>query len=228
MTRKTKKTAARTAPDAGKEYAEIWGETIHANRHLRILSVGLGALVLLLAIGVVRLSSLTPPRPIVVRVDEVGRAEALAYEAVEAQADPRDPTTKYFLNRFLHDYYGRRAATAEEYWPRSLRFLTTNLANAAFTATSDEIAMLAAGVTREELRVEDVQIRIQPQPEPPHGAVADFVRIRTVAEQEISRESWTVTMQFAFMPVIPPDLIVHNPMGLQITYLEADQAFVPE
>ncbi len=58
--------------DAGKEYAEIWGETIHANRHLRILSIGLGALALLLAIGVVRLSSLEPPRPIVVRVDEVG------------------------------------------------------------------------------------------------------------------------------------------------------------
>ena len=223
MTRKTRKTA-----DAGKEYAEIWGETIHANRHLRILSVGLGALALLLAIGVVRLSSLEPPRPIVVRVDEVGRAEALAYEAVELRADPRDPSTKYFLNRFLHDYYGRRAATAEEYWPRSLRFLTTNLANAAFTASSDEIAMLAAGVTREELRVEDVQIRIQPQPEPPHGAVADFEIVRTVAEQEVGREIWTVTMQFVFMDTIPADLITANPMGLQITYLESDQAFVPE
>ena len=57
--------------DAGTEYAEIWGETIHTNRHLRILSIGLGILVLLLAIGVVRLSSVEAPRPIVVRVDEV-------------------------------------------------------------------------------------------------------------------------------------------------------------
>ena len=52
--------------------------------------------------------------------------------------------------------------------------------------------------------------------------------MRTVSEQEVGREYWTVTVQFVFMPVIPPDLIVHNPMGLQITYLEADQAFVPE
>ena len=29
------------------------------------------------------------------RVDEVGRAEAVAYEAATAQADPLDPTTKY-------------------------------------------------------------------------------------------------------------------------------------
>ncbi len=41
---------------------------------------------------VVRLSSVKPPRPIVVRVDEVGRAEAVAYEAVEAQANPLDPS----------------------------------------------------------------------------------------------------------------------------------------
>ena len=30
------------AKDAGAEYAEIWGETLHANRHLRVISVGLG------------------------------------------------------------------------------------------------------------------------------------------------------------------------------------------
>ena len=33
------------------------------------------------------------PKPLVVRVDEVGRAEAVAYEAMEAQTDPLDPTT---------------------------------------------------------------------------------------------------------------------------------------
>ena len=55
QTKKKKKPA-----DAGSEYAEIWGETIHANRHLRVLSIGLAVLVLLLAAGVVRLSSVAP------------------------------------------------------------------------------------------------------------------------------------------------------------------------
>ena len=87
--------------DAGAEYAEIWGEAIHSNRHLRVISVGLGIGVLLLIVVVIRVVSVEPPRPIVVRVDEVGRAEAVAYEAMEAQADPLDPTTKYFLNRFI-------------------------------------------------------------------------------------------------------------------------------
>ena len=118
--------------DAGAEYAEIWGEAIHSNRHLRVISVGLGIGVLLLIVVVIRVVSVEPPRPIVVRVDEVGRAEALAYEVMEAQADPLDPTTKYFLNRFIYDFYSRRRATVQEHWSRSLRFLSGELANASF------------------------------------------------------------------------------------------------
>ena len=35
------------AKDAGREYAEIWGEAIHTNRHLRTITVGLGIAVIL-------------------------------------------------------------------------------------------------------------------------------------------------------------------------------------
>ena len=33
--------SATQAKDAGAEYAEIWGETLHTNRHLRVISVDL-------------------------------------------------------------------------------------------------------------------------------------------------------------------------------------------
>ena len=82
-----------SSKDTDREYAEIWGETVSSNRHLRLLSMGLGGLTLLLAVVVVRLGFREMPRPIVVRVDEVGRAEALNYKAVEAKS-PLDPTTK--------------------------------------------------------------------------------------------------------------------------------------
>ena len=139
--------------DAGAEYAEIWGEAIHTNRHLRMTSAGLAIAVLLLIVVVFRIVSVEPPRPIIVRVDEVGRAEAISYEAMEAQADPLDPTTKYFLNRFIYDFYSRRRATVAENWSRSLRFLSTELANASFRTESKNIALLAAGGARDELQV---------------------------------------------------------------------------
>ena len=188
--------------------------------------MGLAGLCLLLVVNIIRLSSVEAPRPIVVRVDEVGRAEALAYETVEAQADPLDPTTKYFLNRFIDDYYSRRRATVEQAWSRSLRFLTTGLANEAFRAEGENVAMLAAGVTREELQVERVVLRIQANQQEPHGATADFDLVRLVNAVESQRERWTVSMQFMFLDEIPTELMVFNPMGIIITYLRGDRALV--
>ena len=212
--------------ETAKTYAEIWGEAIHSNRHLRVLTMGLAGLCLLMLVVIFRLSSVEPPRPIVVRVDEVGRAEALAYEAVEAQADPLDPTTKYFLNRFIDDYYSRRRATVEQAWARSLRFLTTGLANEAFRSEGESVAMLAAGVTREELQVERVVLRIQANQQEPHGATADFDLVRLVNAVETSRERWTVSLQFTFLDEVPTELMVFNPMGIIITYLRGDRALV--
>ena len=212
--------------DAGAEYAEIWGEAIHANRHLRMISGGLAIGVLLLILVVFRIVSVEPPRPIVVRVDEVGRAEAVSYNAMEAQADPLDPTTKYFLNRFIYDFYSRRRATVAENWSRSLRFLSTELANASFRAESQNVALLAAGGARDELQVSRVILRIQPNPQQPHSATADFDLVRMEMAREVSRERWTLSLQFLFLEEIPPDLIVSNPMGIIINYLQGDRATV--
>ena len=126
--------------DAGREYAEIWGEAVQANRKLRTILILLAASCVLGVLVLLRITGAEPPRPIVVRVDEVGRAEALAYEAATAQADPLDPTTKYFLHRFVGDFHSRRRATVEEQWTRSLRFLSTELANAAFQRDGAEVA----------------------------------------------------------------------------------------
>ena len=212
--------------DAGAEYAEIWGETVHTNRHLRVVTVGLGIALLLVLVVVIRIVTVDPPRPIVVRVDEVGRAEAVAYEAMEAQANPLDPTTKYFLNRFIYDFYSRRRATVQENWSRSLRFLTTELANASFRAESPNVALLAAGGARDELQVDSVVLRIQANPTEPHSATADFDLVRLVAQQEVERERWSLSLQFHFLDQIPPDLIAFNPMGIVISYLQGDRAVV--
>ncbi len=213
---------------AGREYAEIWAEAVHANRRLRTILIFLSASCVLLAVILLRIAGAEPPRPIVVRVDEVGRAEALAYEAATAQADPLDPTTKYFLNRFVHDFHSRRRATVEEQWTRSLRFLSTELANAAFQRDGAEVASVAAGTADTELQVEQVVLRIHPSPEPPHGATADFDLVHLRDGQEIRRERWSLTLRFEFLRSIPRELVVHNPMGILVTYLQADQALVTE
>ena len=220
--------AQRKRPDPGREFAEIWGEQVASNRFLRLWIFALAGLALLLLVAVVRLSAVELPKPIVIRVDEVGRAEALAYEAVEAQADPLDPTTKYFLNQWLSDFYSRRAATVETSWARSLNFLDSELANAAFAEHSQEVAQLAAGIAGDERQVQGVVLRINPNPEPPHSAVADFDLVTLERGLGTDRERWSVSLQFTFLDQVPPELLPANPMGLVITYLQADRALAFE
>ena len=212
--------------DAGREYAEIWGEAVQANRKLRTILIFLSASIVLGVFVLFRLAGGEPPKPIVIRVDDVGRAEALAYEAATAQADPLDPTTKYFLNRFVHDFHSRRRAAVQEHWTRSLRFLSTGLANAAFARDGDEVAAVAAGTAETESQVEQVVLRIHPAPEPPHGATADFDLVHLNGEQEVRRERWSLTLRFEFLDSVPTELVVHNPMGLLVTYMQADRALV--
>ena len=138
------------------------------------------------------------------------------------------PTTKYFLNRFVNDFHSRRRATVEEHWTRSLRFLSTELANAAFARDGDDVAATAAGTAETERQVERVVLRIHPSPEPPHGATADFELVHLAGGQEVLRERWSVALRFEFLDRVPPELVVHNPMGILITYLQADRALVTE
>ena len=55
---------------AGREFAEIWGEQMHAARHLRIVSGVLALVLVILAVALVRLAGAPQPKPLVVRVDE--------------------------------------------------------------------------------------------------------------------------------------------------------------
>ena len=208
---------------AGREFAEIWGEQMHAARHLRIVSGVLALVLVILAIALVRLAGAPQPKPLVVRVDEVGRAEAVAYEAMEAAADPLDPTTGYFLHRFVVDHYSRRRGTVQEYFSRSLWFLTPAVADAAYLAESEAVAETALGLSAEELQVEDVAVRIVPQPEEPHGAAATFDLVRLRDGAEVGREGWSVSIRFGFLAQIPAELVVHNPMGIVISFLQGDR-----
>ena len=209
--------------DAGREYAEIWGGTVVANRKLRTLATILGGACLALTLVLLRIATAEPPRPFVVRVDEVDRADAATI-----QADPFDPTTKYFLNRFIADFLSRRRNTVAERWARSLRFLSTELANAALASDGAGVAAMATGTVDTELQVEQVMLRIHPAPEAPHRATADFDLVHLRDGQETVCERWSLTHRFTFLDAIPSELVVYNPMGLFRTFLQADRALVTE
>ncbi len=208
--------------DPAGDFAEIWDAERASSRHLRLVTAGLLLLLVTLSTGWCRSASRTL-QPVFVRVDEIGRAEALDYEALTWQNDPLHPSTKYFLRQFVSDHYARRFATVAERWPRSLAFLGRTLAAAAADAQQQEIAEFASGLIREERAVENVSLRVLARPEEPHEATADFDLVRLGPDaRELGRERWTANMQFGFREIDPHELTA-NPIGLTITYYASDR-----
>ena len=89
------------------------------------------------------------------------------------------------------------------------------------------MAATAVGLRENELQVEDVAVRILPQPTEPHSA-ATFDLVRMNGGQEVARESWSVSMRFSFLPEIPAELVVRNPMGIVISFLQGDRIVTSE
>ena len=220
----------RTAPDAEKtprvepaqQFAEIWGEAVVAARHLRLGTAALAALCLVLAGGWCS-SARRTLKPVVIRVDEVGRAEAVRYEAVEASPTATDPAVQYFLHSFLADHFGRNPATVQERWTRSLTFLSPDAAYPIIERQTPEIALVSRSPVTEVSKVENILLRIEPGPEPPYRASADYEIADYVRGEERGREQWTAHLMFTFAPV-SQDLIATNPLGLFVVSLETARA----
>ena len=111
-----------------RRYMEQYGYAVVTNRYLRIAVLCLTVIAIgLLILNLKTLSSYRNFKPLVIRINEVGRAEAVAYESMTYQ--PRDAEIKYFLIQFVTKYYGRMRATVRENYARSLYFLDGRLAH---------------------------------------------------------------------------------------------------
>ena len=60
-------------------------------------------------------------KPLVIRIDDVGRAEAVQYDASRYQ--PQPPELRYFLTQFVVKHFSRLRATVQREYPDSLLFL---------------------------------------------------------------------------------------------------------
>jgi hypothetical protein len=101
--------------NATRQFVELYGAPLLLNRYLTIAL----ALTILLAAGLLVLNFRTQSRyanlkPLVIRINEVGRAEAVDYDA--ATYRPQAPELRYFLTRFVVTHFSRlRAAVQRDY-----------------------------------------------------------------------------------------------------------------
>lgn len=211
---------------AARQEYEYYGSTLTTNTALKFaLLIALGVIALL-GYDHVRMARIAAnPQRIVVRINEVGRAEAVAYSNFAYQ--PQAPEIRYFLSQFVIGYYGRNHKTVREQYVNSLYFLDRQLFDVIdsqdrrsqwlpkfLTSSDDDVNVLVNNVVIEDLTTE------------PYRARVEFTKVFTnTTGTEIKRENWAAEFLFRFNPDVPNSLVPHNPLGLAITFFRQDQAF---
>ena len=208
------------------EFSDLFGEILHQSRYYRGAAVLLAAVVVFLLVIVFVQASQPAPAPIVVRVDEVGRAEVVDYNPGRATSSQDDPTVLFFLNSFVHNHYRRNRTLGPDPWQRSLHFMAPELYREIVEAerASQDLATFLADPRAPDQRVANLVVRIIPQPQPPYQAEIRYDLVSTIPGQTPVSVSYTLTLQFVFVSAVPPETRLINPLGLVVTYMDAQQA----
>jgi len=213
---------------ARRRYIEEYGFTLVMNRYLKVALMSLsGVAVALVALNVQTQRTFRNFKPLVIRIDDVGRAAAVSYDSLTYT--PQAPELKYFLVQFVTRHYSRMRATVRQQYAESLYFLDGRLADATIeankktgaierflTGSGDEVDVRVKNVTLEDLR------------QPPYRATVEFeqVYLAPATRAARKRETYVAHLVFVLQPVVENARIPINPLGLTITYFREDQAFV--
>ncbi len=166
-------------------------------------------------------------RPLVIRIDDLGRAEAINYHNLEYK--PQDAEAKYFLSQFCALYYRRNRYTIQDDFSKALYFLDGKLADGILDAyrKDDIIKKFLMNTSAPEIDVEVKKVALEDMQAPPFKARVDFFMVyySPADHSEIKRDLYTANFVFVFKSKVPNELIPINPLGVAITYFREDQAF---
>ena len=217
--------AGKDANAAEQQYVEQFGSILVTNTYLKIALLAMGMVcIALAALNIQTYRVFHDLKPWVIRIDEVGRAEALKFDSFDYQ--PREAEIRYFLIDFVQRHYSRVRATVKENYARSLFFLDGRLADAVIEANkkTNPIERFLIG-TSSEIDVQVNNVSIEDLRTPPYKATIEFEKIYRSAGQETKRERYVAHIVFVIKDKVPNDMIPVNPLGFTITYFREDQAF---
>ena len=215
--------------EARRQYVELFGSALVMNTYLKIALL----CVSLVAVGLLVLNFRTMKRyehlkPLVIRIDDIGRAQAVQYDTLTYQPQGQAPELKYFLTQFVTKHFARMRATVKERFTESLYFLDAALADATIAQNqrAQTIESLLAG-SADEIEVQVRNVTLDELKTSPYKATVDFEKVYygRGGRQERKRETFVAQLTFVLRDQIPNAMVLVNPLGLTITYVRVDQAF---
>lgn len=218
-----------TFNEAKQLYMEQYASAIVTGGYLKV-AVALLSLVVfglvLVNLRVVR--TLESFRPLVIRIDEIGRAQAVAYESLSYKPEYKE--TKYFLTRFCQLYYRRNRSTINDDFTQAMYFLDGKVASDTIQAFKQKsiIKNFLGDSLAPERDVDVQQVVVEPMEKAPYKATVDFFEIEysPADHSVVKRTLYTASIIFTFRDHVPNQDILVNPLGLAITYFREDEAFL--
>ena len=213
---------------AAEQYLEQYGSPIVTNSYLRIALAALS----LVCLGTLALAFHTQAmvqnfRPLVIRIDKLGRAQAVAYNTLAYK--PQAAECQYFLSEWARLFYSRNRYTIRSDFARSLYFLDSSLASGWMNSyrNGQTIQKFLDDDTQPGIKIDVRQVAIADLRRPPFRASIDFdeTAYNQSDDSVVSRHSFTVHVVFVFRRQVPASMVPVNPLGLTITYFHRDQAF---
>jgi type IV secretory pathway TrbF-like protein len=214
--------------NAKRLYLESNGDPMVTNTYLKIALVLLSLVAVGLAlIDLKTIRTFENFRPLVIRIDDLGRAEAINYHNLEYK--PQDAEAKYFLSEFCALYYRRNRYTIQDDFSKSLYFLDGKLADGILDAyrKDDVIKKFITNTAAPEIDVDVKKVALEEMQDPPYRARVDFYMVyySPADHSELKRDLYTANFVFVFKSQVPNELIPINPLGVTITYFREDEAF---
>jgi type IV secretory pathway component VirB8 len=218
-----------TFNEAKQLYLEQYASAIVTGGYLKIAVAVLSLVVLgLVLVNVKIVRALQGFKPMVIRIDEIGRAQAVAYENLAYKPEYKE--TKYFLTRFCQLYYRRNHATINEDFTQALYFLDGKLAGDTIQQFKQKniIKSFLADSLAPEREVDVQQVVIEPMEKTPYKGTVDFFEIEySPSDHSVAKRTlYTASFLFSFRDHVPNSEILTNPLGLTIIYFREDEAFI--
>ncbi len=213
---------------AAARYLEQYGDPLVMNTWLKITILCLVVVCLMLAALVFRSQKvLAGMHPLIIRINDVGRAEAIDYR--NFQYRPQEAENKYYLTRWAELYFSRNRFTIERDQTQALYFLNGDVQRAVIDQERKDgtISKYSSDSTLPFVDVEVKNVVLDDLRQSPYSARIEFEKVYTnpADHTELKRERWTASVTYVFRDNVQNNELAVNPLGLTIVRFRADQAF---
>ena len=213
---------------AAERYLEQYGDPLVMNTYLKVTILVLCAICLLLGALVYKSQkALASMHPMIVRINDVGRAEAIDYR--NFQYRPQEAENKYYLSRWAELYFGRNRFTIERDQTNALYFLNDDVQKAVIDQErkNNTIMSYRNDSSFPYVDVEIKNVVLDDLRQSPYSARIEFEKVYTnpADHTELKRERWTASVTYVFRENVKNNELAVNPLGLTIVRFRADQAF---